>query len=86
MTPRFERIARFAPVIGVFIGGAQAALWLLGRELGCPTPAAPLVLALGYGPRDSHRRAWTPAMAGRRPPLPAAMADSRIGASGLRLD
>ena len=48
VTPRFERIARFAPVIGVFIGGAQAALWLVGRELGVPSAScALLVLVLG---------------------------------------
>ena len=34
-------------MIGVFIGGAQAALWLLGRELGVPSASAPFLLALG---------------------------------------
>ena len=87
ITPRFERIARFAPVIGLFIGGAQAALWLLGRQLGLPsTSCALLVLTLGLWLSgglhlDGVMDTGDGLAAGPR--RLAAMADSRIGASGL---
>ena len=87
VTPRFERIARFAPVIGVFIGGAQAGLWLLGRDLGMPSAScALLVLALGLWLTgglhlDGVMETGDGLAAGPR--CLAAMADSRIGASGL---
>ncbi len=46
--PRFERIARFAPWIGLVIGGLQAGLWWLLSGLGWPHVAlVPSVLALG---------------------------------------
>lgn len=87
VTPRFERIARFAPVIGVFIGGAQAALWLVGRELGVPSAScALLVLVLGLwltGGLHLDGAMDTGDGLAAGPRCLAAMADSRIGASGL---
>ena len=86
VTPRFERIARFAPVIGVFIGGAQAALWLLGRELGVPSASAPCwCWPWGCGSRAvcTSTGQWTPAMAWLPATLPRRHGRRRIGASGL---
>ena len=86
-TPRFERIARFAPVIGVFIGGAQATLWLLGHELGLPAGScALLALTLGLWLSgglhlDGVMDTGDGLAAGSR--RLEAMADSRIGASGF---
>ena len=46
--PRFQRIARFAPWIGLWIGVLQALLWWGLRELGWGELAlAPLVIAVG---------------------------------------
>jgi adenosylcobinamide-GDP ribazoletransferase len=46
--PRFERIARFAPVVGLGLGGTQAVIWQLGAWAGCPPGGlGALVLALG---------------------------------------
>tara|TARA_B100001939_G_C16921699_1_gene609685 strand:- start:740 stop:1600 length:861 start_codon:yes stop_codon:yes gene_type:complete len=85
--PRFERIARFAPVIGLFIGGAQAAIWLLGRELGLPTAScALLVLVVGLwltGGLHLDGVIDTGDGLAAGPRRLEAMADSRIGASGL---
>ena len=47
--PRFERIARFAPWVGLVIGGLQAGLWWLLSSFGWPQVAlVPAVLALGF--------------------------------------
>ena len=73
VTPRFERIARFAPVIGVFIGGAQAPSGCWAANWGCPAPAAPCwCWPWGCGSRAvcTSTGQWTPAMACCRPPLP----------------
>lgn len=85
--PRFERIARFAPVLGLIIGGAQAVLWWLGRAAGLPLGAC-TALVLGLGlllsgglHMDGVLDTGDGLAAGRR--RLEAMADSRIGASGL---
>ena len=87
LQPRFERIARFAPWIGLFIGGAQACLWLAGSALGLPTASlAALVIAFGLWLSgglhfDGVLDCGDGLGAGKR--QMEAMADSRIGASGL---
>ena len=85
--PRFERIARFAPVVGLIIGGAQAMLWWLGRGAGLPQGAC-IALVLGLGlllsgglHMDGVLDTGDGLAAGSR--RLEAMADSRIGASGL---
>ena len=72
-------------MIGLFIGGAQAALWLLGRQLGLPsTSCALLVLTLGLWLSgglhfDGVMDTGDGLAAGPR--RLAAMADSRSGAA-----
>ena len=86
-TPRFARIARFAPWLGLVIGGGQATLWWLGQQLGLPT-AACTALVLSFGlllsgglHLDGVMDTGDGLAAGPR--QLEAMADSRIGASGL---
>ena len=85
--PRFERIARFAPVVGLGLGGAQAVVWQLGAWAGCPPGAlGALVVALGLWLTgglhfDGVLDSGDGLAAGSR--QLEAMADSRIGASGL---
>jgi adenosylcobinamide-GDP ribazoletransferase len=86
-TPRFERIARFAPWIGAVLGALQALLWwgLQGRV---PLVAqVALVLALGLWlsgglHMDGVMDSADGLAAGDR--CLEAMADSRVGASGVQ--
>jgi adenosylcobinamide-GDP ribazoletransferase len=85
--PRFERIARFAPWIGLIIGGLQAALWgglqahvpPLARV--CLVLAAALLLTGGLH-MDGAMDTADGLAAGER--LLEAMRDSRVGASGAQ--
>lgn len=87
ITPRFERIARFAPCIGLVLGAAQALLWwgLQGRV---PLVAqVPLVIALGLLltgglHMDGAMDTADGLAAGER--FLEAMEDSRVGASGAQ--
>ena len=87
VSPRFERIARFAPLLGLVIGGAQAMLWWLGQQLGLPIAACTaLVLAFGLilsGGLHLDGVMDTGDGLAAGPRQLEAMADSRIGASGL---
>lgn len=85
--PRFERIARFAPWIGLVIGGLQALLWsllqahvpLLAQV--CVVLAAGLLLTGGLH-MDGAMDTADGLAAGER--LLEAMRDSRVGASGAQ--
>jgi adenosylcobinamide-GDP ribazoletransferase len=85
--PRFERIARFAPWIGLLLGALQAGLWwglqtpvpLLGRV--CLVLAAALLLTGGLH-MDGAMDTADGLAAGDR--LVEAMRDSRVGASGAQ--
>ena len=46
--PRFERIARFAPLIGVLIGLIQLSVWFLLLEMGWSKEAIALI-SIGIG-------------------------------------
>lgn len=87
MAPRFERIARFAPWIGALLGVLQGLLWWL-LEGHVPLLAqVSLVLALGLVlsgglHMDGAMDTADGLAAGER--LMEAMADSRIGASGVQ--
>ncbi|SBO43698.1 adenosylcobinamide-GDP ribazoletransferase [Cyanobium sp. NIES-981] len=86
-TPRFRRIARFAPLIGLVLGGLQALLWLgtagwlpLGAQV-----ALVLALALLLSGGLHHDGALDTAdglAAGPR--ALEAMADSRVGAAAVQ--
>ena len=87
ITPRFERIARFAPWVALVIGGLEAALWqgLAGAGL-----VAQLALVLALGSALSGGLHLDGAMdtadglaAGPQRCLEA-MEDSRVGASGVQ--
>ncbi|HJM80768.1 MAG TPA: adenosylcobinamide-GDP ribazoletransferase, partial [Prochlorococcaceae cyanobacterium Fu_MAG_72] len=48
LKPRFERIARFAPWIGLVLGGLQSLFWLILTHAHWPAAAAAL-LVIGLG-------------------------------------
>lgn len=89
LQPAFQRIARFAPWIGLVIAALQIAVWLLLQVLGWPLVATvPVLIALGAwvtgglhldGVMDTAD--GLAAGASRRL---EAMEDSRVGASGVQ--
>ena len=86
--PRFSRIARFAPWIGLLIGSLQAALWWVLRELGwSPIALAPLVLGFGIwlsgGLHHDGLMDTSDGLAAGAERRLIAMEDSRVGASGV---
>ena len=86
--PRFRRIARFAPWIGLLIGSSQAALWWVLTELGwSPIALAPLVLAVGIwlsgGLHHDGLMDTADGLAAGVERRLIAMEDSRVGASGV---
>lgn len=89
LKPGFERIARFAPWIGLVIGALQAGLWLLLQGLGWPVLATvPCLMALGLWVTgglhmDGVMDTADGLAAGPKKRLEA-MEDSRVGASGVQ--
>ena len=86
--PRFRRIARFAPWIGLLIGSLQAALWWVLRELGwSPIALAPLVIGFGIwlsgGLHHDGLMDTSDGLAAGGERRLIAMEDSRVGASGV---
>ncbi|MFQ6539369.1 MULTISPECIES: adenosylcobinamide-GDP ribazoletransferase [Aphanothece] len=85
--PSFARIARFAPLIGLVLGGLQALLWL-GTARWLPLGAqVALVMALGLllsGGLHHDGALDTADGLAAGPRALEAMADSRIGASGVQ--
>jgi len=86
--PRFERIARFAPWIGLLIGALQALVWIGLDRLGWSAVAlAPLVIVVGIRlsgglHHDGLMDTADGVAAGSERRLEA-MDDSRVGASGV---
>ena len=87
MTPRFERIARFAPWVGAVIGALEALLWL-GLAPAGPLAQIPLVLALGIwlsgGLHLDGAMDTADGLAAGPARCLEAMDDSRVGASGVQ--
>jgi adenosylcobinamide-GDP ribazoletransferase len=88
LQPRFERIARFAPWIGLVIGSLQALLWLLLEALGW-SPLSLVLAVISFGAwltgglhLDGVMDTGDGLAAGRDRCLEA-MDDSRVGASGV---
>ena len=86
LRPRFERIARFAPWIGLMLAGLQALLWALTQTWLPPAAQVALVLALGLAlsgglHTDGVMDTADGLAAGGR--CLEAMEDSRVGASGV---
>ena len=85
--PRFERIARFAPWIGLVIGGLEALLWLLSSGWLPPLTQSALVIALGLwlsGGLHADGVIDTADGLAAGPRALEAMADSRAGAAGVQ--
>jgi adenosylcobinamide-GDP ribazoletransferase len=87
ITPRFERIARFAPWVALVMGGLEAALWQALAGAGLLAQLA-LVLALGSALSgglhlDGAMDTADGLAAGPQRRLEA-MDDSRVGASGVQ--
>lgn len=85
--PRFERIARFAPAVGVVLGGLQGLLWWLTAAWLPVEAGALLVLALGLWlsgglHADGAMDTADGLAAGAR--ALEAMDDSRVGAAGVQ--
>ncbi len=85
--PRFERIARFAPWIGLVIGALQALLWRGLQGQAPPLAQVCLVLVVGLGltgglHMDGAMDTADGLAAGER--VLEAMRDSRVGASGAQ--
>jgi adenosylcobinamide-GDP ribazoletransferase len=87
ITPRFERIARFAPWVALVIGGLEAALWQLLSSAGLVAQLA-LVLALGIwlsgGLHLDGAMDTADGLAAGPSRCLEAMDDSRVGASGVQ--
>ena len=86
--PSFQRIARFAPWIGLLIGALQGLLWSGLSRLGWPPEAcAPCVVALGIQLSGGlHHDGLIDTADGLGAPEERrleAMEDSRVGASGV---
>ena len=87
ITPRFERIARFAPWVGLAIGALEAGLWLALAPAGL-LAQIPLVLALGIwlsgGLHLDGAMDTADGLAAGPARCLEAMDDSRVGASGVQ--
>ncbi|MFM7313729.1 MAG: adenosylcobinamide-GDP ribazoletransferase [Cyanobium sp.] len=87
LAPRFERIARFAPWVGAVLGGLQGLLWW-GLEGHVPLLAQVcLVLATGLwlsGGLHMDGAMYTADGLAAGDRMLEAMADSRVGASGVQ--
>ena len=86
--PRFERIARFAPWIGLLIGALQALLWCGLADLGwSPVALAPLMITvairLSGGLHHDGLMDTADGLAAGSDRRLEAMEDSRVGASGV---
>ncbi|MCP9791723.1 adenosylcobinamide-GDP ribazoletransferase [Vulcanococcus limneticus] len=88
LRPRFERIARFAPWIGLLIGGLEALLWAAGEGRLPRLAQVALVLALGIwisgGLHLDGAMDTADGLAAGRERCLEAMDDSRVGASGVQ--
>ena len=88
LRPRFERIARFAPWIGLLIGALEALLWAAGEGRLPLLAQVALVLALGLwisgGLHLDGAMDTADGLAAGRERCLEAMDDSRVGASGVQ--
>tara|TARA_B100000700_G_scaffold269288_1_gene310566 strand:+ start:105 stop:890 length:786 start_codon:yes stop_codon:yes gene_type:complete len=87
--PKFDRIARFAPVIGIVIGSLQSLLWLILNKFHWPKEAC-VILAIALGAWltgglhiDGLMDTADGLAAGKKRCLKA-MRDSTVGAGGVQ--
>ena len=86
--PRFERIARFAPLIGIFIGLIQSALWVVLSYLNWPKEslaifAVSMGIVITGGLHLDGLMDTFDGLAAKKERLIEAMKDSRVGAIGV---
>ena len=86
--PKFDRIARFAPLIGLIIGGLQSTLWLALDLMHWPKSSSVLlVIAFGAwitgGIHFDGLMDTADGLAAGKERCLQAMKDSRVGASGV---
>ncbi|WP_225322868.1 adenosylcobinamide-GDP ribazoletransferase [Synechococcus sp. RSCCF101] len=85
--PRFRRIARFAPLLGLVTGGAQALLWWALTPTWPLAARVALVLTLGLwisgGIHADGLMDTADGLAAPKASRLAAMDDSRVGAAGV---
>ena len=89
LKPRFERIARFAPLIGILIGLLQAGVWLLLAHMGwSKEPLALLTIGIGLwmtgGLHLDGLMDTADGLAAGKDRCLEAMRDSRVGSSGVQ--
>jgi len=87
IAPRFERIARFAPLVGLVLGGLQALFWALTTGWLPLAAQVALVLVLGVvltGGLHLDGAMDTADGLGAGPRALEAMKDSRVGAAGVQ--
>ena len=87
IAPRFERIARFAPLVGLVLGGLQALVWGLTAGWLPLAVQVALVLVLGLvltGGLHLDGAMDTADGLGAGPRALEAMKDSRVGAAGVQ--
>jgi adenosylcobinamide-GDP ribazoletransferase len=87
ITPRFERIARFAPLVGLVLGGLQALFWSFTSGWMPLMAQVALVLALAVlltGGLHLDGAMDTADGLGAGPRALEAMDDSRVGAAGVQ--
>ena len=88
LTPRFERIARFAPWIGLVIGAIQLLSWWMLQQIGwTASSSSAVVVALGIwlsgGLHHDGLMDTADGLGAGAARRLAAMDDSRVGASGV---
>ncbi|MGB1775169.1 MAG: adenosylcobinamide-GDP ribazoletransferase [Synechococcus sp.] len=88
LTPRFERIARFAPWLGALIGAIQLLCWWLFHQLGwsawsCSAVVVALGIWLSGGLHHDGLMDTADGLGAGEERRLAAMDDSRVGASGV---
>ena len=87
--PRFERIARFAPLIGIWVGLIQAIIWLILAYMGWSKESlAPLSIGIGIcitgGLHLDGLMDTADGIAAGKQRCSEAMQDSRVGAIGVQ--
>ena len=89
LKPRFKRIARFSPLIGLFIGLTQSLTWFLLRFLGWPYLSASLVsliipICITGGLHVDGLMDTADGVGAGESKRYKAMKDSRVGAMGVQ--
>ncbi len=90
VNPEFKRIARFAPLIGLFIGSIQSCLWIILSKFNWPKESIVLItLSIGHcitgGLHLDGLIDTADGIAAGEDKCKEAMRDSRVGAIGIQV-